>query len=95
MGKRSSLLSSRAGARGAGAERARLEGRSEDETMATTRRCLRTRHPQNPPGQRDDHAGEYLKQVLDREGIPAQIGADPNRSNVVARLKGNGGSGRS
>jgi acetylornithine deacetylase/succinyl-diaminopimelate desuccinylase-like protein len=34
---------------------------------------------------------EYLKQVLDKEGIPAQIvGSDPKRSNLVARLKGNG-----
>ena len=44
----------------------------------------------NPPG--NEHiAVEYLKQVFDAEGIPSQIFAlDPNRSNIVARLKGNG-----
>jgi acetylornithine deacetylase/succinyl-diaminopimelate desuccinylase-like protein len=34
---------------------------------------------------------EYLKQLFDRHGIPAKILAtDPERPNVVARLKGNG-----
>lgn len=34
---------------------------------------------------------EYLKQVLDENGIPAELLAlDPQRPNVVARLKGNG-----
>jgi acetylornithine deacetylase/succinyl-diaminopimelate desuccinylase-like protein len=44
----------------------------------------------NPPG--NEHiAVEYLKQVLDAEGIPSQVFAlDPNRSNIVARLKGSG-----
>lgn len=36
-------------------------------------------------------AAEYIKKVLDDHGIPAQIYAsDPDRPNVVARLKGNG-----
>src|SRR4029079_8913094 len=36
-------------------------------------------------------AAEYIKKVLDDNGIPAQILAtDPDRPNVVARLKGNG-----
>jgi acetylornithine deacetylase/succinyl-diaminopimelate desuccinylase-like protein len=36
-------------------------------------------------------AVEYLKKVLEAEGIPAQTFAlDPNRANLVARLKGNG-----
>jgi acetylornithine deacetylase/succinyl-diaminopimelate desuccinylase-like protein len=44
----------------------------------------------NPPG--NEHlAVDYLKQVLDAEGIASQIFAlDPNRSNIVARLKGSG-----
>jgi acetylornithine deacetylase/succinyl-diaminopimelate desuccinylase-like protein len=44
----------------------------------------------NPPG--NEHlAVDYLKQVFDAEGIPNQVFAlDPNRSNIVARLKGNG-----
>ena len=44
----------------------------------------------NPPG--NEHlAVEYLKQVFDAENIPSQVFAlDPNRSNIVAGLKGNG-----
>jgi acetylornithine deacetylase/succinyl-diaminopimelate desuccinylase-like protein len=44
----------------------------------------------NPPG--NEHiAVEYLKQVFDAEGIPSQVFAlDPNRPNIVARLKGSG-----
>ncbi len=44
----------------------------------------------NPPG--NEHlAVDYLERVFDQEGIPAKIFAlDPNRSNIVARLKGNG-----
>src|ERR1051326_8714560 len=34
---------------------------------------------------------EYLKKVLDSEGVPSKTFAlDPNRANLVARLKGNG-----
>ena len=44
----------------------------------------------NPPG--NEHlAVDYLKQLFDAEGIPSQVFAlDPNRSNIVARLKGSG-----
>lgn len=36
-------------------------------------------------------AAEYVKQVLDQNGIPAQLLAmEPDRPNVLARLKGNG-----
>jgi len=36
-------------------------------------------------------ATEYVKRVLDAEGIPSKTFAlDPNRANLVARLKGNG-----
>src|SRR5689334_23283479 len=36
-------------------------------------------------------AAEYLKTVLDAEGIPSKLLAkDPSRANLVARLKGNG-----
>src|ERR671913_82348 len=36
-------------------------------------------------------ATEYIQQLLDQNGIPAQIRAlDPERPNVVARLKGSG-----
>ena len=44
----------------------------------------------NPPGN-EQLVVDYLKQVLDGDGIPTQVFAlDPNRSNIVARLKGNG-----
>jgi acetylornithine deacetylase/succinyl-diaminopimelate desuccinylase-like protein len=44
----------------------------------------------NPPGN-ERKVVEYLRSVLDKEGIPSQTFArDPNRPNLVARLKGNG-----
>src|SRR5439155_22063333 len=44
----------------------------------------------NPPGN-ETSVVNYLKAVLDREGISYQVFAlDPNRANLVARLKGNG-----
>jgi acetylornithine deacetylase/succinyl-diaminopimelate desuccinylase-like protein len=44
----------------------------------------------DPPGG-EKPVADYLKQVLDKEGIPVEVYAlEPNRPNVVARLKGNG-----
>jgi acetylornithine deacetylase/succinyl-diaminopimelate desuccinylase-like protein len=44
----------------------------------------------SPPGN-ETKAAEYLKGVLEKEGIPSQIyELEPGRGNVVARLKGNG-----
>ena len=44
----------------------------------------------NPPGN-ETRAVEYLKRVLEKEGIPVQVFAgDPNRANLVARIKGTG-----
>src|SRR3954467_1607581 len=44
----------------------------------------------NPPGN-ETRAVEYVKQVLDKEGIAYQVFAkDPARANLVARIKGNG-----
>src|SRR4029077_18945208 len=44
----------------------------------------------NPPGN-ETRVASYVKSVLDREGIPAELFAlDPTRANVVARIKGNG-----
>jgi acetylornithine deacetylase/succinyl-diaminopimelate desuccinylase-like protein len=61
----------------------------EAETMRHYQALLQI-DTSNPPGN-EHQAAEYLKGVFDREGIPAQIySMDPNRSNVVARLKGNG-----
>ena len=58
----------------------------EDETMRHYQALLRmdTVAKERP-------AAEYIKQVLEQNGIHAQIDAlDPDRPNVVARLKGNG-----
>ena len=44
----------------------------------------------NPPGN-ETKAVNYVKTVLDREGIPNEVFAlEPDRANLVARLKGNG-----
>ena len=61
----------------------------EDETLRHYQALLRL-DTRNPPGN-ERIAADYLKGVLDREGIPAQVvGRDPNRPNVIARLKGSG-----
>src|SRR5262245_17349047 len=61
----------------------------EEETMRHYQAVLRL-DTRNPPG--NEHiVAEYVKQVLDKEGIPSQIvGSDMNRANLIARLKGNG-----
>ncbi len=61
----------------------------EPEMMQQFQAVLRL-DTRSPPG--NEHlVAEYLKGVFDKAGIPAQIFAlDANRSNVVARLKGNG-----
>ncbi len=44
----------------------------------------------DPPGN-EKPAADYLKQVLEKEGIPVEVFAlEANRPNIVARLKGNG-----
>ena len=44
----------------------------------------------SPPGN-ETKAAQYLKSILEKEGIPARIyELEPGRGNVVARLKGNG-----
>jgi len=63
--------------------------RVEDETMRHYQAVLRL-DTRNPPG--NEHiVADYLKQVLDKEGIQSQVvGSDMNRANFIARLKGNG-----
>ena len=52
------------------------------------------RPARTPPGG-EKPVADYVKQVLEKEGIPVQLFAlEANRPNVVARLKGNGRSGR-
>ncbi len=44
----------------------------------------------DPPGN-ETRVAEYLRKVLEAEGIPVTLAAkDPARANVIARLKGNG-----
>jgi len=44
----------------------------------------------DPPGN-ETHVAEYVKKTLEAEGIPVMMVAkDPARSNIIARLKGNG-----
>jgi acetylornithine deacetylase/succinyl-diaminopimelate desuccinylase-like protein len=63
--------------------------RVETETMEHFQGVLRF-DTSDPPGN-ERPAAEYLKQVLDREGIPTKVfELEPNRLNVVARLKGSG-----
>jgi acetylornithine deacetylase/succinyl-diaminopimelate desuccinylase-like protein len=61
----------------------------ETETMQHFQALLRFDTSDPPGGEKP--AADYLKQVLEREGIPVQLFAlEPHRPNVVARLKGNG-----
>src|SRR5918993_2300802 len=63
--------------------------RVETETMEHFQAVLRF-DTSDPPGN-ERPAAEYLKRVLDREAIDTKIfELEPNRLNVVARLKGSG-----
>src|SRR5688572_12431284 len=63
--------------------------RVEAETMEHFQAVLRF-DTSDPPGN-ERPAAEYLKRVLDREGIDTKVfELEPNRLNVVARLKGSG-----
>ena len=82
------LLLAGLGATAAGAQTpdwARLEA----ETMEHYQALLRFDTTDPPGGEKP--AADYLKQVLEKEGIPVETFAlEPHRPNVVARLKGNG-----
>ena len=61
----------------------------EAETLKHFQALLQ-RDTSSPPGN-EIRAVDYLKQVLDAEGIPYQVFAkDPQRPNLVVRMKGNG-----
>src|ERR1700716_3478627 len=63
--------------------------RLEDETMRHFQALLRF-DTSNPPGN-EVLVTDYLKETLEREGIPVQIFAsDQKRPNLVARIKGSG-----
>ena len=61
----------------------------EAETLQNFQALLRF-DTSDPPGT-EQAAAEYLKQVLEKDGIPATLLAfEPHRPSVVARLKGSG-----
>src|SRR5690348_5972370 len=61
----------------------------EKEALEHFQTLVRFNTADPPGGERP--AAEYLKQVLDANGIPAQIlELEDRRSNVLARLKGSG-----
>ncbi|MDP2319108.1 MAG: M20/M25/M40 family metallo-hydrolase [Acidobacteriota bacterium] len=61
----------------------------EAETLQHFQALLRI-DTQSPPGN-ESKVVDYLKSVFDKEGIPYQVFAkDPQRANLVARIKGNG-----
>ena len=61
----------------------------EAETMRHFQALLRL-NTSDPPGV-ERPAAEYLKRVLEAEGIPVELVAlEPNRPSVIARLKGSG-----
>jgi acetylornithine deacetylase/succinyl-diaminopimelate desuccinylase-like protein len=63
--------------------------RLNGETLRYFQALLRL-DTQNPPGN-EYLVADFVKSVLEKEGIPVQIFAsDPKRPNLVARLKGNG-----
>ena len=62
---------------------------ARDETVKILSEFIRI-DTSNPPGN-ETKGAEYLKGILDRDGIPSEIfELEPGRGNIVARLKGNG-----
>lgn len=63
--------------------------KNEAETLSRFRALVQI-DSSSPPGN-ETRVAEYLKGVLEAEGIPTQVYAkDPARANLVARIKGNG-----
>lgn len=61
----------------------------QDETLRHFQALVRF-DTSDPPGN-EKPAADYLKQVLEAEGIPVEVVAlEPHRPNVIARLKGTG-----
>src|SRR5579863_682776 len=61
----------------------------DDEAMRHFQALVRI-DSTDPPGN-ETRVAEYVKKVLDAEGVPATLVAqDPARANLIARLKGNG-----
>ncbi|HYR89344.1 MAG TPA: M20/M25/M40 family metallo-hydrolase [Terriglobia bacterium] len=63
--------------------------KARDESIQILQGLIRI-DTSNPPGN-ETRAATYLKAILDKEGIPAEIFAlEPGRGNLVARIKGTG-----
>ncbi len=63
---------------------------SAEEELLRHFRALLQFDTSDPPG-RELPAAEYIRDVLEAEGIPVEmLSVDPDRPNVVARLEGNG-----
>ena len=62
---------------------------ARDEAVARLQELIRI-DTSNPPGN-ETKLAEYLKALLDKEGIESEIlAAEPSRGNLVARIRGNG-----
>lgn len=67
-----------------------IDWAKEKAEVLTHYRSLVQIDTRNPPGN-ETKAVEYLRKILEAEGIPTKTFAlDPARANLVARLKGNG-----
>src|ERR1700716_517928 len=67
-----------------------IDWAKERTEVLTHYRSLVQIDTRNPPGN-ETKAVEYLRKILEAEGIPTKTFAlDPARANLVARLKGNG-----
>ena len=67
-----------------------LEWEAAEEELLRHFRALLQFDTSDPPG-RELPAAEYLQDVLEAEGIPVEmLSVDPERPNLVARLKGDG-----
>src|SRR3989304_3542391 len=62
---------------------------ARDEAVQNLQAMIRI-DTSNPPGN-ETKLAEYLKGILDKEGIASEIiAAEPGRGNLIARIKGNG-----
>ena len=62
---------------------------SRDEAVRNLQAMIRI-DTSNPPGN-ETKLAEFLKTILDKEGIASEIvAAEPGRGNLIARIKGNG-----
>ena len=63
--------------------------KAKDEAVETLQALVRI-DTSNPPGN-ETKVAEYLRTILDKEGISSEIvGLEPSRGNLIARIKGNG-----